>query len=182
MNRGAPPPRQRREAGALTIVSTTQRTEQEGKTHTVMPTRQRPRQRECFVQNTGTNAHKRATFPLPSPTSRTKIVGNKSLHTVRSTRAYVRALQLVFFFRLHLFTRPLQVIRNQRTMGEDFAIFSFTSFFCKRQNRKRRKTTVISTKQKHVNCRFSSVALAVKENAQILHPKHSIVQLVTHTR
>ena len=49
----------------------------------------------------GTNAHKRATFPLPSPTSRTTIVGNKDLHTVRFTRAYVRAPQLVFFFRLH---------------------------------------------------------------------------------
>ena len=110
------------------------------------------------------------------------IVGNKSLHTVHSTRTYVRALQLVFFFRLHLFTRPLQVIRNQRTMGEDFAIFSFTSFFCKRQNRKRRKTTVILAKQKHINCRFSSVAPAVKENAQSLHPKRSIVQRVTHTR
>jgi len=38
-------------------------------------------------------------------------------------RAYVRAPQLVFFFRLHPFTRPPQVTRNQRTMGEDFAIF-----------------------------------------------------------
>jgi hypothetical protein len=54
-------------------------------------------------------------------------------------------------------------------MGEDFTIFSFTSFFCKRQNRKRRKTTVISTKQKHVNCRISSVAPAVKEKSQSLH-------------
>ena len=97
-------------------------------------------------------------------------------------RAYVRALQLVFFFRLHPFTRPPQVTRYQRTMGEDFAIFSFTSFFYKRQNRKRRKTTVISTKQKYINRRFSSAAPAVKENAQSLHPKRSIAQIVTDTR
>lgn len=101
-----------------------------------MTTRQRPRQRERFVQNTGTNAHKRATFPLPSPTSRTTIFGNKSLHTVRFTRAYVRAPQLVFFFRLHPFTHSPQVTRNQRTMGEDFAIFFFTPIFSKRQNHK----------------------------------------------
>lgn len=101
-----------------------------------MPTRQRPRQRECFAQNTGTNAHKRATFPLPSPTSRTTIFGNKSLHTVRFTRAYVRAPQLVFFFRLHPFTFPLQITLNQRTTGEEFIIFSFTPIFSERQNHK----------------------------------------------
>ena len=101
-----------------------------------MTTRQRPRQRERFVQNTGTNAHKRATFPLPSLTSRTTIVGNKHLHTVRFTRAYVRAPQLVFFFRLHLFTCPPQVTLNQRTTGEDFVIFSFTPIFSERQNHK----------------------------------------------
>ena len=101
-----------------------------------MSTRQRPRQRERFVQNTETNAHKRATFPLPSPTSRTTIVGNKSLHTVHSTRAYVRALQLVFFFRLHPFTRPPQITLNQRTTGEDFVIFFFTPIFSERQNHK----------------------------------------------
>ena len=121
-------------------------------------------------------------FLSPPPLRARRSSENNHLHTVRSTRAYVRAPQLVFFFRLHLFTHPTQVTRYQRTMGEYFAIFSFTSFFCKRQNRKRRKTTVISTKQKHINCRFSSVALAVKENAQSLHPKHSIVQRVTHTR
>jgi hypothetical protein len=54
-------------------------------------------------------------------------------------------------------------------MGEDFAIFSFTSFFCKRQNRKRRKTTVILAKQKHVNCRFPSIPSVVKEKSQSLH-------------
>ena len=97
-------------------------------------------------------------------------------------RAYVRALQLVFFFRLHPFTRPPQVTRYQRTMGEDFAIFSFTSFFYKRQNRKRRKTIVILSKQKHVNRRFSSVPPTVKENAKSLHPKRSIAQIVTDTR
>lgn len=75
------------------------------------------------------------------------IVGNKSLHTVHSTRTYVRALQLVFFFRLHLFTRPLQVIRNQRTMGEDFAIFFFTPILSERQNYKQRKRIVIPVKQ-----------------------------------
>ena len=63
-------------------------------------------------------------------------------------RAYVRALQLVFFFRLHPFTRPPQVTRYQRTMGEDFAIFSFTSFFYKRQNRKRRKNNCYFIKTK----------------------------------
>ena len=146
-----------------------------------MPTRQRLPATRMLCAKHGNKRAQTGDFPSPSPTSRTTIVGNKHLHTVRFTRAYVRAPQLVFFFRLHPFTRPPQVTRNQRTMGEDFAIFSFTSFFCKRQNRKRRKKTVISTKQKHVNCRFSSVAPAVKENAQSLHPKRSILQQVTHT-
>ena len=52
------------------------------------------------------------------------------------SRAYVRAPQLVFFFRLHPFTLPLQITLNQRTTGEDFVIFSFTPIFSKRQNHK----------------------------------------------
>ena len=51
-------------------------------------------------------------------------------------RAYVRAPQLVFFFRLHPFTRPPQITLNQRTTGEDFVIFSFTPIFSERQNHK----------------------------------------------
>lgn len=67
-------------------------------------------------------------------------------------------------------------------MGEGFAIFSFTAFFSERQNRKHRKTIIILAKQKYVNRHFSSVPLAVKENAKSLHPKRSIAQIVTDTR
>lgn len=42
----------------------------------------------------------------PPPLRSRRSVGNKHLHTVRSTRAYVHAPQLVFFFRLHPFTPP----------------------------------------------------------------------------
>ena len=50
-------------------------------------------------------------------------------------RTYAR-LSWFSFFRLHPFTLPLQITLNQRTTGEDFIIFSFTSFFFERQNHK----------------------------------------------
>lgn len=115
----------------------------------------------------------------PPPLHARRPSDTENRHAVRSTRAYTRAPQSVFFFRLHPFTHLPQVIRNQHTMGEGFAIFSFTAFFSEIQNR---KTIVILAKQNRVNCRFSSVPPAVKENTQSLHPKRSIVQRVTYTR
>ena len=67
MNRGAPPPRQRREGGALTIAPTTQHTEQEGKTHTVMPARQRLPATRMLCAKHGNKRAQTGDFSSPLP-------------------------------------------------------------------------------------------------------------------
>ncbi len=50
------------------------------------------------------------------------------LHNLSPTRARTHALQQLFFFCLHVFTRRAQFIHSQRIKCEGFCVFAFTAF------------------------------------------------------
>lgn len=125
MNRGAPPPRQRREGGALTIAPTTQHTEQEGKTHTVMPTRQRLPATRMLCAKHGNKRAQTGDFSSPLPHFAHDDRSETSTFTRSALRA--RTYARLSWFSFFAFTSSLALRKSLSISALRVKTLSFSS-------------------------------------------------------